>query len=535
MSDQDVAKLSLQDAPAEGASSSAAPPKVVKEVVDPVTGQTMSQAAYKKLVKQREGEAKKRAKEEERRAAMAEEDARKQAEIAARRAEAAAIVIEEDASLPAAIRIKVRDVAKFEGQRVKILGWVQHKRQQGRALMFFDVRDGTGMLQCTLQDKLAQCLPAVDLVQESSVAIHGKIQRDERAPGGFELRADYWRVIAASDESFNAKLNEDANVDTLLINRHLVHRGTRLTTVFKMRDQILREFRGHFFDKGFTEVMPPTLVQTQCEGGSTLFSFNYFNEEAYLTQSSQLYLETVIPSLGDVFCVLPSYRAEKSKTPRHLAEFTHFEAEMPFIEFEDLLNTVEDMVYDVSRRIAEKFSDEIHSLNPDFKVWPKPYKRMKYSECIEFCRAHNIYKDPETKEHFEFGDDIPALPERQMIDLIGEPVLMTHFPAEMKAFYMQRAPEDPTLTESVDLLVPGVGEIVGASMRMWDEKELLAAFARQNIDPAPYYWYTDQRKYGSCPHGGFGLGIERYLMWVLAQKNVREVCLYPRWMGHCKP
>jgi len=256
---------------------------------------------------------------------------------------------------------------------------------------------------------------------------------------------------------------------------------------------------------------------------------------AYLTQSSQLYLETVLPMLGKVFCIAPSYRAEKSRTRRHLSEYTHLEAELPFIEFDDLLNTIEDLVVDTSRRIMECSKDLMDQVNPNFKVPKKPFRRLAYAEAIEFCKENKIYKDKEAKTFFEFGEDIPELPEREMIEKIGEPVLFCKFPVPIKSFYMPKCKDDQRVTESVDLLVPGVGEVVGGSMRIWDYEELMAAYKREKIDPAPYYWFTDQRKYGSVPHGGYGLGFERFLVWLFGDDHIRNVCLYPRFIGRCKP
>lgn len=325
--------------------------------------------------------------------------------------------------------------------------------------------------------------------------------------------------------------------------------------ILRMRSLAVQCFREHFFQKEFVEVTPPTLVQTQVEGGSTLFKFDYFGEPAYLTQSSQLYLETAVPALGKVFCVLPSFRAEKSRTRRHLAEYTHFEAELGFITYEDLLNILEDMVVDVAERLMKKAGPEVlvcvlgsndstifligsvcvQSLNPSFEVPKKPFLRMDYTDAIKYCRENNIYKCEETKTHFEFGDDIPEGPERRMTDQIGRPIFLCRFPTSMKPFYMARCGEQGEFTESVDCLMPGVGEIIGGSMRAWDYQQLMDGYKHEGIDASPYYWYSDLRKYGSCPHGGWGLGIERYLCWILGQDHIRNVCLYPRHIGRCKP
>ncbi|RKP22220.1 YHR019Cp-like protein [Syncephalis pseudoplumigaleata] len=277
----------------------------------------------------------------------------------------------------------------------------------------------------------------------------------------------------------------------------------------------MRSFREHFHTRGYTEVMPPCMVQTQVEGGSTLFSLDYYGEKAYLTQSSQPYLEMCLPAMGDVCCMAESYRAETSHTRRHLSQYTHLEAELAFIDFGGLLNAIEGV------------------LNLGFKKPVRPFMRIYYKDAIAYLNEHGIKR--EDGKDFGFGDDIPEAPECTMTDAIGRPIMLCRFPAEIKSFYMKRCKDDPRVTESVNVLMPGVGEIVGGSMRISNIDELMVGYKREDIDSTLYYWFTDQRKYGTTEHGGYGLGIERSLEWILNHYTVRECCLYPRFTCRCLP
>ncbi|KAJ5815444.1 Asparagine--tRNA ligase cytoplasmic [Penicillium riverlandense] len=465
--------------------------------------------------------------------------------------EAKKVVIKEDASLPSPVRIRldVTDPAVVQlrapesdtpGTRVRVLGRVHRMRAQ-KDVVFITLADGYGYLQCVLTGDLVKTFDIMTLTLETSMSIHGEMRAvppKQHAPNNRELHADFFTIIgrAAGDkEAITTRVAPDADPQTLYDNRHLVLRGEMSSSVMKVRAATLRAFRKAFEENRMLEVTPPAMVQTQVEGGSTLFGFNYYGENAYLTQSSQLYLETCLPSMGDVFCVCPSFRAEKSLTRRHLSEYTHIEAELDFITFTDLLDHLEAVICRViDLTLAEpEIKRYIETLNPDFKPPSRPFKRMKYSDAIDWLREHDIPNE-EGQPH-TFGDDIAEAAERKMTDIINQPIFLTHFPADIKAFYMKKDEADRRVTESVDVLMPGVGEIVGGSMRMDDWDELMNAYKHEGMDPKPYYWYTDQRKYGTSPHGGYGLGLERFLAWLCARHTVRDCSLYPRYTGRCTP
>ncbi|KAF9363880.1 hypothetical protein BGX34_003116 [Mortierella sp. NVP85] len=501
----------------------------------------ISGAAQKKAVK-KVGELEKKAKKLAEQAAEQAAKDKTATEERERVLEAAKkIVLKEDASLPTATKIKIRNGVENRGKRVKVSGWVHRLRVQGKNMTFIILRDGTGFLQCVLTDNLCQTYDALTLTLESTVTVYGVINElpaGKTAPDNHELTVDYWECIGKApggDEAISNKVTESTDPSVKYDLRHLVLREERASGILKVRSQVMKAFRDHFDSRGFVEVTPPAMVQTSVEGGSTLFELNYYEEKAYLTQSSQLYLETCLPSLGDVYCLAESFRAEKSHTRRHLSEYTHCEAEMAFISFNDLLDQLEDMICDVIERVlAHKPSaDIVYKMNPDFKRPERPFMRMDYTDAIKYLKDNDIKK--EDGSFYEVGEDIPEAPERAMTDKINRPIFLCRFPAEIKAFYMKRCPENLALTESVDVLMPGVGEIVGGSMRISDLDELMAAYKREGLDPSPYYWFTEQRKYGTSEHGGFGLGVERYIAWLLNLHTVRDACLYPRFTGRAFP
>ena len=434
--------------------------------------------------------------------------------------EALKVKISEDPKLPKAIKIRLNeknpaivklrkgtsekdlDYSEGRGSRVRITGRVHRFRTQ-KDVIFLVLQDGYGFLQCILTGDLTKTHDALTLTQETSMEVWGEmweVPPGQHAPDDRELHVDYYEIIgkAAGDkDAITTRVQADGDPQSLLDNRHLVLRGEISSSVMKVRAALLRAFRQTYESEitpSCLEVTPPCMVQTQVEGGATLFEFNYYGQKAYLTQSSQLYLETCLPSLGNVFCVAPSFRAEKSLTRRHLSEYTHIEAELDFITFDDLLVHLEIVMSKVIElALADpKIRKLVYDLNPDFQVPERPFMRMRYSDAITWLREHDIPNE-EGQPH-EFGDDIAEAAERKMTDIINRPIFLTHFPVAIKAFYMKKDPQDLRVTESVDCLMPGVGEIVGGSMRMDDYEELMAAYGREGIDPKPYYWYTDQRK-----------------------------------------
>ena len=428
------------------------------------------------------------------------------------------IVIREDASLPKARRMAIRnrDPAEIRlrpahardgagpdvqrGTRVKVMGWVHRLRHQ-KEVVFVTLQDGTfSTLQCILTGDLARTYDALTLTPQTSLVVWGEmweVPPKQHAPDDRELHADYFKIIGRAPggrEAYPTVVAPDADPQTLLNNRHLTIRGETASAVLKVMDLVLYGFHRTFYDLRFRQLRPPCMVQTQVEGGSTLFELKYFDDKAFLTQSSQLYLETGLAAVGNNYCVMPSFRAEKSLTRRHLAEYTHVEGELAFIDFEDLLDHLEQLIVSVIEFVLghPEGGVLVERLNPAFTVPERPFMRMKYSDALVWLNEHGITKEDGSPH--AFGDEIAEAAERKMTDILNRPIFLTYFPTEIKPFYMKRREIDLRTTESVDCLMPNVGEIVGGSMRMDDLSELLAGYAREGISPKPYYWFTDQRK-----------------------------------------
>ena len=432
----------------------------------------------------------------------------------------------------------IKELPEFIDKSVTIQGWIGFSRKQG-SLSFYVLRDSSGFIQTVLKKNVFKDQTKVaefqELPRETLVKVTGKVKADERAPYlGVEVQITDLEILGKSSPDIEAEYRSDSTPQVLMDKRHLVIRSEGASTILRIRGRIIQELQTFFMQEDFIQVTPPTLVQTQVEGGSTLFPLKYFDEQAYLTQSSQLYLETAIFSLGKVFCSLPSFRAEKSRTRRHLTEFTHWEAEMPFYDFEDNMAYQEKMIRFVVDQITTKYPDVIKKYYPDLKSPEKPYLRLDYADMIERLNEWGIEKE-EGSGKWEFGDDVTEKPERALIDKIGVPTFITRFPRKMKPFYMKIDPKDSERTLSADLIVPGLGEIIGGSQREDDYDTLLEGFKREGLDTKPYQWYLDLRKYGSVYHSGFGLGIERLVQYILKVEHIRDTCLFPRMMNRIYP
>lgn len=435
----------------------------------------VAKAAMKKAVNFAKAQKKKQEKEKELLVMRSKEEADRKKVLD----EAKKIVLEEDKSLPAPKKIKLDytegitlgNGGDVKGTRVRVFGRVHRERRQ-KEVMFITLKDGYGFMQVVLTGQLAKTYDALTLTRETSMEILGELREvpaGAHAPNNRELHADYYVIhpgwkAAGGDDAITNKVSKDTEHATLLDLRHLTLRGETASKVMIVRDAVEFAFNQVYRELRMRKVSPPALVQTQVEGGATLFKLPYYNEEAYLTQSSQLYLETCLPSMGDVYCIEKSFRAEKSLTRRHLAEYSHVEAELDFITFNDLLDHLEHVMCRVLEVTMENptVKQYIMDLNPEFQMPERPFKRMKYSDAIDWLVEHNIPN--EDGEPHKFGDDIAEAAERRMTDIINRPIFLTHFPTEIKAFYMQKDKEDPRVTESVDCLMPGVGEIVGGSV-----------------------------------------------------------------------
>ena len=429
------------------------------------------------------------------------------------------------------MHIYIEDIGKYQGKEVIIKGWLFNKRSSGK-IRFILVRDGTGIIQSVIakgevKDELFEI--ADKITQESSIILTGTVRKEDRAPGGYEIIAKDIKVIQmVEDYPITPK---EHSIEFLLPFRHLWLRSKKQNAIMRIRHEIIKACRDFLDNQGFINADTPILTPAAVEGTTTLFQVDYYDQNAYLSQSGQLYNEATAAALGKVYCFGPTFRAEKSKTRRHLTEFWMLEPEVAYIELDGIMDLAEDMTVYFVERILEKRKKELKILERDISKLEKikkPFPRITYKQAVEIIRK----KDKQLK----YGDDFGAPHETILSDSFDNPILVHHYPAGIKAFYMKRDPNDESLSLSVDMIGPeGSGELIGGGQREDDYKTLLKRLKENNLPEKSYEWYLDLRKFGTCPHGGFGLGLERTIGWICGVKHVRETIPFPRMLDRVYP
>lgn len=416
------------------------------------------------------------------------------------------------------------------GKKVKVRGWIYRKRRSGK-IVFIIVRDSTGIVQCIVEKNSVsndEFKSAVKAGIESSVIVEGIVEKDERSPTGYEIKTTSFNVVSYA-EPFPIT---EYQSDELLMNlRHLWLRSRKMTAIMKIRDTVFKGFHEFLRGEGFYEVHCPMFVSTAVEGGSTLFEVPYFGRKVYLTQSSQFYLETMIFSLEKVYTVAPSFRAEKSRTRRHLTEYWHGEAEAAWFSNEDMMKLEERMIEHIVELVIRERKNELDILGRDvesLKNVQAPFERIRYDKIVDIATEIGI--------DMEYGEDLGADEEREITKRFNAPVFITHFPAEIKPFYHRPDPENPSVVLCHDMLAPeGYGEIIGGGERIYEIEVLRKRLADEGWKEEDYYWYVDLRKYGSVPHAGFGLGMDRAVMWIAGLDHIKYAIPYPRTIRRVTP
>src|SRR5947207_6148581 len=434
----------------------------------------------------------------------------------------------------------IATVGQHDGQAVTIRGWLYNKRESGK-LLFPIFRDGTGIIQGVVAKN--QVSPEVfdavkNLTDESSVVMTGKVRADKRAPGGYEMDVTDIRVVqrVPEDDPFPISRKEHG-IDFLMEHRHLWVRTPRQTAVLRIRAEIIRAARNFFDERGFVLTDPPILTPAACEGTSTLFPVNYFDDQAYLTQSGQLYIEATAMALGKVYSFGPTFRAEKSKTRRHLTEFWMVEPEMAFAELHDIMELAENFISHLVQSVLAGRPADLKIIERDaakLENIKAPFPRITYDAAVTLLQAGHAKGQVETK--FEWGGDFGSPDETYISSQFDRPVMVHRYPAQVKAFYMEPDPQRPELALCVDVLAPeGYGEIIGGSQRIGDYDLLLKRIREHHLPENSFKWYLDLRKYGGVPHAGFGMGIERVVAWICGLEHVRETIPFARTLTRIYP
>ena len=434
----------------------------------------------------------------------------------------------------------IAEIGKHEGQTVTIRGWLYNLRESGK-LLFPQFRDGSGVIQGVVPKNAVtpEVFEAVKtLTQESSVIVEGKVRADKRAPGGYELDVANVQVVQRVPESTPYPITpKEHGTDFLMEHRHLWVRSQRQAAILRVRAEIIKAARDFFDDRGFTLTDPPIITPAACEGTTTLFPVDYFDEEAFLTQSGQLYVEATAMALGKVYSFGPTFRAEKSKTRRHLTEFWMVEPEVAYAQLDDVMELAEGLISFIVKRCLERRRVDLQTIGRDISKLEKiepPFPRISYDDAVKNLQEGHAKGALESK--FEWGGDLGSPDETYLSAQFDKPVMVHRYPAKVKAFYMEPDPQRPELALCVDVLAPeGYGEIIGGSQRMASHELLLQRIHEHGLPEEAFKWYLDLRKFGSVPHGGFGMGIERAVAWICGLEHVRETIPFPRMLYRLYP
>lgn len=426
----------------------------------------------------------------------------------------------------------VRRLGDHVGARVELRGWLYKIRGKGK-IAFLHLRDGTGIVQVILKrDEVGEdaLTAAKEAGQEASLKVRGKVRADERAPGGFELEADDLEVVSKAEGEYPIAL-QSHGVDFLLSQRHLWLRSSQQHAVIRVRSEVIQSIRDFFYEREFVNVDAPIFTPAACEGTTNLFKVDYFEDEAFLSQSGQLYMEAAAMAHGKAYCFGPTFRAEKSKTRRHLTEFWMIEPEMAFAGLDEVMDLAEEFLEYIVARVLERCPRELETLERDLAPLQRvkrPFPRISYDEAVKILHDKGL--------EFTWGDDFGAPDETAISENFDRPVLIHRYPAAIKAFYMQRDPEDERLALGVDVIAPeGVGEIIGGGERATSLAYLVEQIAAHGLPQEAFEWYLDLRRYGSVQHGGFGLGLERTVAWICGREHVREAIPFPRTIYRKEP
>jgi asparaginyl-tRNA synthetase len=428
-------------------------------------------------------------------------------------------------------KVYITELSQWDGHEVMLEGWLYNARSSGK-IRFLLIRDGTGIVQCVASqaDVGEQTFALLDtLTQETSMRVTGKVHTDDRAPGGYELQLRSLEIISRSiDYPITPK---EHGIAFLLDHRHLWLRSRRQHAIMRVRHEVSYAIRDFFNERGFTLIDAPIFTPSACEGTTTLFETNYFEGKAYLSQSGQLYNEAAAMAFGKVYCFGPTFRAEKSKTRRHLTEFWQIEPEVAFLDLDGDMELAEDCICYIIERLLKHRQEELKVLERDTKpleTVKKPFPRITYSQAIEVLQKKGLPS--------KFGDDLGGDEETAISESFDRPVMVHRYPAEIKAFYMKNDPEDRRLALGFDMLAPeGYGEIVGGSQREDDLDTLIQKIQQHNLPLKDFEWYLDLRRYGAVPMAGFGLGLERLVSWICLLPHLREAIPFPRMMYRLSP